>query len=554
MEIFELIEKRRAFAPPELRYKNPYQEAIKLRKLWSYYKTLSKSEEMREAKRYYKQASKLIENAEPSRNVIKIIAKGLYFNPRYHVLYGLRGDVYSSKGDWSKAINSYEAAKLTTKFDFSLGERATRILYNAKLIECYSKRGDQHYENTRLIEAMGDYEQALHLESPTPIAVNIQDKFLEILMTLDKYELFQHYWEWFVRGARDERLSNLLTALAAYKIHQREMAVGRHVLLEALRLKKDNVRAQELLQVVYRTGHMMTGYTIIWCLHGCYDKALMTIEKALDCNPFNPGFTMLKTVILRLSGRLDEAVSWLESVSRNFYKLLEPSADTEHSITGKLSISETRNEMIRQWYLTKYNKALKNMVKDQLETAARVIYGNKLTDYCAESHVLLGDCFLKRGNVDLAMKSYLKYRETSRKFGSPVSEKHVEVMKRIADILNDRAEIALRQRRPKEALKLSDRVLGLLDEDRNNVSKLGVQRGRALLHKTRGIVQTERLSNRKDKRGCKMAADSLRFIREPCETGLYRTLYGEKSLEDTIDRFGSKQKLPRSLKILMQYS
>lgn len=106
-----------------------------------------------------------------------------------------------------------------------------------------------------------------------------------------------------------------------------------------------------LKQIVYKTGHMMTSYTMMWCMHRCYDKALVTIEKALDCNPHNPGFTLIKAIILRMSGRFEEANSWLESVSKNFYKLLEPSRDTQESITGQLSIAETRNELIKQWYM-----------------------------------------------------------------------------------------------------------------------------------------------------------------------------------------------------------
>lgn len=86
-------------------------------------------------------------------------------------------------------------------------------------------------------------------------------------------------------------------------------------------------------------------------MHGCFDKALVAIVKALDCNPYNPGFTLIKTVVLRLSGRLEEANAWLEHVSKNFYKFLEPSRDVQLSIMGKLTKDETRNELIKQWYL-----------------------------------------------------------------------------------------------------------------------------------------------------------------------------------------------------------
>lgn len=103
--------------------------------------------------------------------------------------------------------------------------------------------------------------------------------------------------------------------------------------------------------MVYATGHSLSAYTVLWCMHNCYDKALVTVEKALDCNPYNPGFTLLKTIVLRLSGRYEEANSWLENLSKNFYKLLEPTADKEKSLLGKFTISEARNQLIKQWYL-----------------------------------------------------------------------------------------------------------------------------------------------------------------------------------------------------------
>lgn len=86
-------------------------------------------------------------------------------------------------------------------------------------------------------------------------------------------------------------------------------------------------------------------------MHNCYDKALIIVEKALDCNPYNPGFNLLKTIVLRLSGRFEEANSWLQSLSDNFYKLIEPMKDREKSLIGKVSINEAKNHLIKQWYL-----------------------------------------------------------------------------------------------------------------------------------------------------------------------------------------------------------
>ncbi|XP_053975581.1 uncharacterized protein LOC128874672 [Hylaeus volcanicus] len=308
------------------------------------------------------------------------------------------------------------------------------------------------------------------------------------------------------------------------------------------------------IQVVYNTGHTMAGYTTLWCMHGCYDKALVTIEKGLDCNPYNPGFTLLKAIVLRLSGRLGEANSWLEDVSKNFYKLAESSKDTQESIMGKLTIDKTRKELIKQWYLIRYDEAVECILNDKLETAARIIYSSKLTKYFTEAYILLGDSFFRRGNDDLALEMYLKCREKMRKLRLPASRNAIDVTERIIDILNDRAKIAVSKGHSKDAIILTKQVLRILDEDQVELNKLGPQRGCALLHKARGLFQMEIKSKERSKECCESVADSLRFLRELCDTGLYRSLYGNRCTEDTIDKFAPKRKLPRSLKILMQYS
>ena len=104
-------------------------------------------------------------------------------------------------------------------------------------------------------------------------------------------------------------------------------------------------------QIVFSTGLTLARHSIIWCMHNCYDKALIIVEKALDCNPYNPGFNLLKTIVLRLSGRFEEADSWLQGLSNNFYKLMEPTKDKEKSILEKVSINEAKNQLIKQWYL-----------------------------------------------------------------------------------------------------------------------------------------------------------------------------------------------------------
>ncbi|XP_076295294.1 uncharacterized protein LOC143216278 [Lasioglossum baleicum] len=427
-------------------------------------------------------------------------------------------------------------------------------MYNDQLVDCYTERGNWHYNHKRLQEALGDYEQVFQLKLPSEDTINVQDKLLKVLRTLKKYELFQRYWYQFAHTSEGDRLSHLLTLYADYKIYLKDMGMARRMLLKAIELNKANDHAQESLQVVYRAGHTLMGFSVLWSMHGCHDKALISLEKALDTNPLNPGFTMLKAVVLRLSGRLEEATAWLQSVNRHFSKLIDPTSDVKYSILGKLSVHDTRNEMIKQWYLIQYEKAMQYMLQDKLEAAAHVIYKSKLTNFAPESHVLLGDCFLRRGEFDLALESYLKYRKMTRESQSSNSAINIDVMQRIIDILNKYAENAIKGRRSKDAVNLSDRVIQMLNEDELALNNLGTQRGHALLNKTRGIVQMNQSSKKKDPKCCETAAEGLVFLRDPNDTGLYRSFYGDRPIEETIDRFTPKKKLPRSLKILMQYS
>lgn len=201
---------------------------------------------------------------------------------------------------------------------------------------------------------------------------------------MDKYEAFRYEWTRFMNDADPSRVSALLTQHAEYKIFRREMNSARHILFEAIDLDADNEKAHELLQVfvpilhfkkgtkiysiffalnrffffkrfsaqvIYDTGHHLVVFSITWSVYGCHDKALMAIEKARDCDPYNPGYTLLKAIVLRLSGRLLEAVKWLESVDKGFDKLLEPSRDKQGSIMGNLTIEQTRTQLVKQWYL-----------------------------------------------------------------------------------------------------------------------------------------------------------------------------------------------------------
>ncbi|KOC62106.1 hypothetical protein WH47_05198 [Habropoda laboriosa] len=574
MEIIQLAEKKKAFAHSDVRYQNPFKEAIKLRKLWNYDKPRNKRQEQREAKRLYREANHLMKEEKELDKISVLINKGLFLDPMFHPIYALKGDVYLRQGKWTKAVQNYENAESMAIFDTKLSGKDTKAVYNKQLIEAYRKRADWYCEQDLLIEALGDYERVFLLKLPGMRLQKLevgalnddyltrklwdnydyqQDKLLEILRKLYKYKTFRSYWDEFITDPDPMRTSVLLTVHAEYKIYLREMSVARHMLLKALHYDKNNEKAQELLQVVFSTGHSLSAYSVIWCMHNCYDKALVTVEKALDCNPYNPGFTLLKTIVLRLSGRHEEATSWLQSLSDNFYKLHEPTKDKEKSIMGKLSISETRNQLIKQWYLVRYDMAMKCMIQDKLEAAVRIVYRSNLVKYCVESYILLGDYFLKHKDVDLALKSYLKCRERMRESGTPISRKTIDLAQRIIDILNDRAEIAADEGYSKRAIEIANQALQIFNEDQIPLHELRLQRGRALLNKARGLFQAEKKQKTKNKQCCETTADSLRFIRE-LNMDLHQTLYGDTDIERIIDRFAPKRKLPRSLKILMQFS
>nr|XP_033341678.1 uncharacterized protein LOC117229348 [Megalopta genalis] len=449
-------------------------------------------EDVREARMLYKQAENIVLLGDTHPSVLKMITKGLYLQPRFHGFYGLIGEMYRRDGKWSKAIHSYEKGRQVTQFDATISVDEASMLYNDELIYCYTRRGNWYYDNARLWDALCDYEQVFQLRSSTVCKMDAQEKLLNVLRKLDKYELFLRYWNDFARGAEGDRLSTLLTMYADYKIYLNDMGMARRMLMKALQLRNTNERAQELLQVVYDNGDFLMTSTLLWCMHGYYDKALVTMDKALDCNPYNPGFTMLKAVILRLSGRLDAAATWLQSISRNLSKMVDPISKDEELMLGKLSVCEARIEMIKQWHMIQYEKAIQCMLQDNLESAAHIIYKCKLTKFAPEAHVLLGDCFLRRGDLDLALESYLKYRTMARESQHPMQ--NIDVIQRIIDILNEDAERAIRCGRSKKAVELADQVIQILNEDQLALNKLGVQRGYALLNKTRGIVKLNQSS------------------------------------------------------------
>ncbi|XP_043790702.1 uncharacterized protein LOC122713927 [Apis laboriosa] len=481
---------------------------VVLRDLWNYTKTLTKRQELQEARHLFREAKHLIKIKAKLDQIYRVINKGLFHNPRFHSLHAIKGDIHFSEGKWTKAIQNYENAKLFAKDDYTLTKEKLKNIYNDQLVNAYKKRSEFYCENDMLLEALSDYEQIFLFKIPKTNIMEIQDRLLEILRRLQKYDKFRMYWDQFIMNPDPMRISDLLAVHAEYKIHLKEM-------------------------VVFSTGHALSAYTVLWCMHSCYDKGLVTIEKALDCNPYNPGFNLLKTVVLRLSGRFEEANIWLESLNKNFFKLVKPTRDKEKSIMGKLSIRETRNHLIKQWYLIRYDMAMQCLLENKINMAIQIVLKSNLVKQYPESYLLLGDCFVKRNEINLALKSYLKCRKKMRKLNLPFCQKTIDLAERIIDILNDKAEVAINNRDSKRAINLAEQILQIFDEDKIPLEELRLQRSRALIHKARGLFQIENNKVIRKKQSCEIAADSLRFARE-LNPDLYQEFAMEQNWVDKV--------------------
>lgn len=204
-------------------------------------------------------------------------------------------------------------------------------------------------------------------------------------------------------------------------------------------------------------------------------------------------------------------------------------------------------------FVYRYDMAMQCLLENKINMAIQIVLKSNLVKQYPESYLLLGDCFIKRNEINLALKSYLKCRKKMRKLNLPFCQKTIDLAERIIDILNDKAEVAINNRDSKRALNIAEQILQIFDEDKIPLEELRLQRSRALIHKTRGLFQIENKKVIRKKQSCEIAADSLRFARE-LNPDLYQVLYNGRNTEGVIDRFAPQRKLPRSLKILMQFS
>ncbi|XP_012279585.1 tetratricopeptide repeat protein 16 [Orussus abietinus] len=555
MEVMELAEMRKVFMPSKRRYEDPHKEAVKLRTLWAHHKPPNRLKAMQMVKDLYSKARKEVEN-ENYDSALASTRKALFLDPRHHAFYALRGDVYSHKGFWSESIKSYEKARLLVELDRRVPEEKGRAFYVKKLIDAYWKRGNSYLEQDDLLEALGDYEEILVLLPRGTLITETQDKILAALKSLEKYEAYRYHWMRFMVDADKKRASSLLTHHAEYRIYLSDMAAARHMLFEALDIDSSNSKAQELLQVVFDTGHTMVAYAVIWCFHGCYDKALLTIEKGRDCDPYNPGYTLLKAIILRLSGRLTEAKRWLQSIDQGFYKLLEPSRDMQGSIVGNLTIDETRDQLIKQWHLIRYDLAVESMLDGCFEKAYELLKNSDLRDLFPETYVLMGDCLLQTGKPKLALKMYEKCRKKCQEkpgCWADSQEKRINLVDRISSIVNLEALDALMDKRSKLAIKLSRDVRETFRDGKVDLSKLPTLRGEAYLNEAQALYQLS--AGKTIDPGCKSAAaDGFVFTRTADRSDLRKMIFGNLATQEIVEKYAAKRKLPHGTKLLMQFS
>ena len=195
------------------------------------------------------------------------------------------------------------------------------------------------------------------------------------------------------------------------------------------------------------------------------------------------------------------------------------------------------------------------MLEERYEDALSILKNSKLRDHYPETYLLIGDCTMKLGDPQSALRMYLECLKKSKELKSwePDSRQNILLLKRITDLQNDKCNLAIAELRPDEAIGIADEVLRMLDNNLGeNYTKLGQNRGETLICKARAQIQTE--TGSKFDVSSVTAAEGLRLTRGVDDPGFYKLLFNEMRMEKVVDRFATKGKLPGNLKLLMQYS
>ncbi|XP_015181801.1 PREDICTED: uncharacterized protein LOC107069219 [Polistes dominula] len=374
METFELYYMKKAFAPLEKRFTNLRKEALRLKYLWTYEKRPNRCRTRQELQTWYNEVVNCIENNEQLTEASKLITKMLKHDPKSYKIYALRATVFKLQGKVTDAIKNYEIARLMLKFAKISNKTETDMLYIESLIECYEIRGDCFNKNGLFLQAAKDYERIVTLKPSERSIIDIEDKLLQTMMHINKYDAFCSYWYEFIKNTKAKRMSDLLTIHAKYKFDLRDIDLTREFILEALSLNEDNVKAKKLLQKMYELARTMSIHSIIWCMHRCYDKGLYTIQKVCDYDPSNLQYILIKAMILRLSGRINEALSCLGKMQN----ILETKKtdDSLFKITDStsapfFSAKEIKQQIKKQYLLARYNDAVQYKIKQRRKAKRR---------------------------------------------------------------------------------------------------------------------------------------------------------------------------------------
>lgn len=203
----------------------------------------------------------------------------------------------------------------------------------------------------------------------------------------------------------------------------------------------------------------------------------------------------------------------------------------------------------------RYDIAVQFMVEERYEEAMSILQSSELRRMYAETHLLMGDCMSKLGKPDVALEMYLNCLKKSKELKSwnAESRKNTMLLKRITDILNKKCNEAIEENRADDSMKIADDVLRIIVENRgNDRTQVAQNEGEALICKARAQYKLDGVS--KTIACCQSAAEGLQLTRGVDDCGLYRLVFNDMTTEQVIDRYGRKNELPHSLKLLMQYS
>ncbi|XP_024939943.1 uncharacterized protein LOC107266616 [Cephus cinctus] len=221
---------------------------------------------------------------------------------------------------------------------------------------------------------------------------------------------------------------------------------------------------------------------------------------------------------------------------------------------GTMTTNEVRSQLIKQWYLMRYDIAVVLMMNDKYQEAIDLLHGSKLKTQFPETYLLLGDCMLKLGRPESALRMYLECRTRTRESWGKVEHKKISLTKRIAGLLNHQTGHYIDARRYKEGINISKTVVQLLEDDVDDLTKCGTLRGEAYINMSRSYYQRDITNSNMLDYSHRTAADGLRFARGNDHGALYGALFGDKPLESVLDKYATKRQLPFSVKMLIQYS